>query len=209
MNNVESIKKYNIGRIDITKLINSKEFSLSNYLSDEKVVELIKVGVPCGAIQATYKGKDLSHREEHLLSDEELSKVKVEYVPINTFYDFIVGRMTYDSSFYTINPNYIEPKKVPTFMYRFNLLTNKEMGMFEIADIKKHKKKMQKNIPLTYEKLEKMRNKYITPEKEELYIEKNRANGINEKGFYAWLNGEELNDNKQKQNEKETEDEFE
>lgn len=47
---------------------------------------------------------------------------------------------------------------------------------------------MLNNIPLTYEKLEKMKNKYITPEKEKQYIEDNKSKGLTSERFYELLN---------------------
>ncbi len=205
---VENIKKYNTARIDITKYMYSDDFTLSNYLNDKKVVALISLGVPCGAIQPTYKGKDLLHREEHLLSDEQLEQVKQEYVPINTLEELAEHKATHFCS-YTINPNYIEPKKVQTFMYRFELLTDQNMTMFNLEEVNKHQIELLNDIPLTYEKLEKMRHKYITPDKEKEYIEKNRPRGIIVEGFYAWLDGNKTNSNetdKENKSDEETEE---
>ena len=52
----------------------SDDVTMRNYLNDKEVVALISLGVPCGAIQAVYNGKDLSHGEEHRLSDKQLLK---------------------------------------------------------------------------------------------------------------------------------------
>lgn len=165
----------------------SNDFTISNYLNDDTVVALISLGVPCGAIQATYKGIDLTHRQEHELSDEELSEVRQVYVPINTISQLVKYRATHFCS-YTINPNYVEPKKMQSFMYRFNLLTDLKMGMFTIDELNQHQIELLNDIPLTYEKLEHMKNKYITPDKEREFIEKNKEDGLTANRFYELLN---------------------
>lgn len=189
MNNLENIKQYNTSRIDITRYMFSDDFTLGNYLNDEMVVVLISLGVPCGAIQAVYKGRDVSHREEHEMSDDELARIRQVYVPINTLDELARHRATHFCS-YTINPNYIEPKKVQRFIYRLELLTDKYMGMFNIDDINKHQIELLNNVPLTYTKLENMKNKYITPELEREFIEKHKQNGLTEERFYELLNAD-------------------
>lgn len=189
MNNLENIKQYNTSRIDITRYMFSDDFTLGNYLNDEMVVVLISLGVPCGAIQAVYKGRDVSHREEHKMSDDELASIRQVYVPINTLDELVQHRETHFCS-YTINPNYIEPKKVQSFIYRLELLTDKYMGMFNIDDINKHQVELFNNVPLTYTKLENMKDKYITPELEREFIEKHKQNGLTEERFYELLNAD-------------------
>ena len=51
------IKNDNINnsRIDITDYMYNGDFNISNYLNDDKVVALMSVGVPCGAIQAVLR----------------------------------------------------------------------------------------------------------------------------------------------------------
>lgn len=165
----------------------SDDFTLSNYLNEEKVVILMSLGVPCGAIQAVYNGRKLSHSEEHELSDKQLSKIRQVYVPINSINELVKHRETHFCS-YTINPNYIEPKKVQSFIYRFELLTDKSMGMFDIDSSNNHQIEMLNFIPLTYEKLEEMKNKYITPEIEKKFIEEYKSRGLTEERFYELLN---------------------
>lgn len=165
----------------------SEDVTMRNYLNDKEVVALISLGVPCGAIQAVYNGKDLSHGEEHRLSDKQLTKIRHVYVPINSLKELTEHRAMRLSS-YTINPTYMPPRKVQSFMYRFELLTDIKMNMFDINDINKHQIEMLNNIPMTYEKLEKMKNKYITLEKEKQYIEDNKNNGLTSERFYELLN---------------------
>ena len=74
----------NKNKIDITKLVLSKNFFLSNYLNERLAFEFIILGIPCGAIQAFYNNKELTHRQEHNLSDKQLEKVRQVYVPINS-----------------------------------------------------------------------------------------------------------------------------
>lgn len=165
----------------------SDDVTMRNYLNDKEVVALISLGVPCGAIQAVYNGKDLSHGEEHRLSDKQLAKVRHVYVPINSLKELAEHRAMRLSS-YTINPTYMPPRKVQSFMYRFELLTDIKMNMFDINDVNNHQIEMLNNIPLTYEKLEKMKNKYITPEIEKQYIENNKNKGLTSERFYELLN---------------------
>ncbi len=171
----------------------SDDFTLSNYLNEEKVVILMSLGVPCGAIQAVYNGRELSHSEEHELSDKQLSKIRQVYVPINSINELVKHRETHFCS-YTINPNYIEPKKVQSFIYRFELLTDKSMGMFDIDSSNNHQIEMLNFIPLTYEKLEEMKNKYITPEIEKKFIEEHKSRGVTEERFYELLNANSCKD---------------
>lgn len=109
----------------------SDDATMRNYLNDKEVVALISLGVLCGAIQAVYNGKDLSHGEEHRLSDKQLAKVRHVYVPINSLKEFAEHRAMRLSS-YTINPTYMPPRKVQSFMYRFELLTDIKMKMLII-----------------------------------------------------------------------------
>lgn len=209
MKNLENIKKYNKKRIDITNIIYSDSFRIRNYLNDREVLTFISLGVPCGAIQSIYNGKDISHREKHELSDSQMSKVRQVYVPINTIQELIEHQATHFCS-YTIHPDFIEPSKMQTFMYRFDLLSDSRMDMFNINETNNHQIEMLNDIPLTYDKLEKMRNKYITPIKEKEYIEKNREKGLIEKGFYIWLDGDESSNFQEQNKEEENEtEEFE
>lgn len=47
--------KINNSRIDITDYIYNGDFCLSNHLNDDKVVALMSIGVPCGAIQSVLR----------------------------------------------------------------------------------------------------------------------------------------------------------
>lgn len=47
--------KINNSRIDITDYIYNGDFHISNHLNDDKVVALMSVGVPCGAIQSVLR----------------------------------------------------------------------------------------------------------------------------------------------------------
>lgn len=181
---INNIEKYNTSRIDITRVMFSDDFTLSNYLNDRKVVELMSVGVPCGAIQTVYKGKELSHSEEHRLNDKQLEQVRQVYVPINTLEGLAEHRATHFCS-YMINPNYIEPKKVQSFIYRFDLLIDVGMRMFDLDEINKHQIELINNAPLTYEKLEIMKNKYITQELELKFMKDNK---VSKDRFYELLN---------------------
>ena len=98
----KNIERYNTSRIDITRMLFSDDVTMRNYLNDKEVVALISLGVPCGAIQAVYNGKDLSHGEEHRLSDKQLAKVRHVYVPINSLKELAEHRAMRLSS-YTIN----------------------------------------------------------------------------------------------------------
>ena len=73
-------------------------------------------------------------------------------------------------------------------LYRFKLLTDKSMGMFDVDSSNNHQIEMLNLIPLTYEKLEEMKNKYITPEIEKKFIEEYKSRGLTEERFYELLN---------------------
>ena len=134
-----------------------------------------------------YYGKeDLTHAREHELSDEQLSKVRQVYVPINSIGELIKHRATHFCS-YTVNPNYIEPKKMQSFMYRFDLLTDKGMKMFSIDEINKHQIELIKASPIDFNKLEEFKNRYITKDVQKNYLENNKDR-LSVDRFYELLN---------------------
>lgn len=182
----------NKNKIDITNLIEDRNFTLSNYLNERQVFEFIILGVPCGAIQSFYNNKELTYIEEYRLSDKQLEKVRLIYIPINSVEELKEYESKHFCS-YTINPKYITIQEMESFIYRFDLLTKVEMGMFNIDEINKHQTELLNDIPLTYKKLEVMKNKYITVEKEREYIDNNKKEGITEKRFYKLLNGKKYN----------------
>lgn len=133
-----------------------------------------------------YGNEDLTHAREHELSDSQLEKVRQVYVPINSIEELVKHRATHFCS-YTINPNYIEPKKVQCFMYRFNLLTDVGMRMFDIDEINKHQIELIKASPIDFNKLEEFKNKYITKEVQKKYLETYKER-LSSDRFYELLN---------------------
>lgn len=158
-----------------------------------------------------YGDEDLTHSREHELSDSELEKVRQVYVPINSIEELVKHRATHFCS-YTINPNYIEPKKMQCFMYRFNLLTDVGMRMFEIDDINKHQIELIKESPIDFNKLEEFKNKYITIEVQKKFLETHKER-LSSDRFYELLNEDgrkEIEDTNEEQiSYNEDEEEFE
>ncbi len=181
--------EYNKENIDITDVMFSDKFTISNYLHEKEASILIQLGVPCGAMQRFYNGKELSSRKEHSLSDDELGKVRQMYVPINSIEELAEHRATHFCS-YTVNPNYVKPEQMQNFMYRFNLLTDKNMQMFNEDEINRNQEEIFASRPITYETVSNMKEKYITKEREEEFLERVGTKRLSRERFYELLNEE-------------------
>ncbi|WP_283606935.1 DUF3991 and toprim domain-containing protein [Faecalispora anaeroviscerum] len=160
VNQNRETKNSKYGEIDITQLQFS--FDVTNYLTWEKALYLLHMGVPVGSIS---QFDSQGNRVEKY--DEPAGEVHTVYLPLKTEEDLLKHNTEHFEAM-TIHPDFMSPEQMQRYMYVMQMLTDKRL--FTLEQINSFEITFLDDKPFEYQKMMDMRDKFITEEKIQQWI---------------------------------------